>query len=143
MNKLKIIFQEACIISTSIFFANAIYGGIASYTQGETFSLSWYTILSIIFTGFISSLPSLVFVTEEAVTPKQFRITICLHFISTWAMVTVAAFLFQWCSNLLGYASIFVSFLLIYVFVWVVIKWIYSKEEKEINSALKDIQDED
>ncbi len=142
MNKLKIIFQEACIISTAIFLANGIYGGIA-YGMEEEFSLNWLTILSIIFTGFFSSLPSLVFMKEDGLTQKNFKLSLVFHFLSTWAVVTIAAFLFKWCSNMLGYVSIFVSFLLIYIFVWVMTSWLYSNEEKQINSALKDIQDEE
>ena len=60
-----------------------------------------------------------------------------------FAAVSLLGWLFKWYTNIIGYLFVILIFVCVYVFVWVMTKWFYVKEDKEINNALDSIRDEE
>ena len=88
----------------------------------------------------LCSLPSFILYIEKI---KPFLIRILIHFILVFVSVSLLGWLFKWYTDIISYASVILIFVFVYVFVWVMTKWFYVKEDKEINSALDSIRDEE
>ena len=58
-------------------------------------------------------------------------------------MVAGCGWLFGWYSNLTEFIVIAVMYVVIYAFVWISSLWMAKTDEKKINEAIKDIQDEE
>jgi cytochrome c biogenesis factor len=108
--------------------------------RGDTFIGEWYFLLSVILAGVLCSLPSLILCDEKI---KPFFIKIIIRFCTLFAAVWLLGWLFNWYSELMGYAIVMLIFIFVYIFVWLVTKWIYIKEDKEINNALNSIRDDE
>ena len=144
MKRCKIIFNQTLMISTGILFGLGIQELIRWLAGGITeIRWPWYIPLTIIFTGLLCSLASLFLVDEEGNDVTHAKGRIALHFITLLAVVTLCGWLFGWYSDFGEFAVIAVMYVLIYVFVWVGSLWIAKSDEKKINEAIKDIQDEE
>ena len=139
MSKLKMLFLQTSFISLGIFLAVGIAQTVLHFF-GNTYATDWYFLLSVIFAGVLCSLPSLILYNEEI---KPFFIKILIHFILVFAAVSLLGWLFKWYTGFIDYAFVILIFVFVYVFVWVMAKWFYIKEDKEINSALDSIRDEE
>lgn len=139
MSKLKLLFLQTSFISLGIFFGVGITNLIMHF-RGDTFIGEWYFLLSVILAGVLCSLPSLILYAEKI---KPFFIKIIIHFCTLFAAVSLLGWLFNWYSELMGYAIVMLIFIFVYIFVWLVTKWIYIKEDKEINNALNSIRDDE
>ena len=139
MSKLKMLFLQTSFISLGIFLAVGIAQTIMHFF-GNTYATDWYFLLSVIFAGVLCSLPSLILYNEEI---KPFFIKILIHFILVFAAVSLLGWLFKWYTGFIDYAFVILIFVFVYVFVWVTAKWFYIKEDKEINTALDSIRDEE
>ncbi len=140
MKKSKIIFEQTMMISTGIFFMIGI-GGVVSHFTGSEFGLSWYHPLSIIFISFLCSFPTLLL--KESEGGKSSSLRIFLHFLSLLAIVSLAGRIFNWYTKFPGYLSLAVTFVIVYVFVWIASLWMGKVDENKINKALKDFHDEE
>ena len=127
MNKLKMLFLETCFISLGIFFGVGTVSAVM-HLFGQEYSSDWYFSLSVILAGFLCSFPSL---------------RILIHFAILFGAVSLLGWLFKWYSNFLSYAVVMGIFICVYIFVWVITKWIYNKDDKEINNALTSFRDEE
>jgi len=139
MSKLKMLFLQTSFISLGIFLAVGITQAIMHLT-GKTYATDWYFLLSVILSGALCSLPSFVLYTEKI---KPFFVKIIIHFILIFAAVSLLGWLFKWYTGLVGYTFVILIFVCVYVFVWAMTKWFYVKEDREINSALDSIRDEE
>ena len=139
MSKLKIMFLQASFISLGIFLAVGITQVILHFF-GNAYATDWYFIISVILAGVLCSLPSFILYIEKI---KPFLIRILIHFILVFVSVSLLGWLFKWYTDIISYASVILIFVFVYVFVWVMTKWFYVKEDKEINSALDSIRDEE
>ena len=139
MSKLKMLFLQTSFISLGIFLAVGIAQTVLHFF-GNTYATDWYFLLSVIFAGVLCSLPSLILYNEKI---KPFFIKILIHFILVFAAVSLLGWLFKWYTGFIDYAFVILIFVFVYVFVWVMAKWFYVKEDKEINSALDSIRDEE
>ena len=139
MSKLKMLFLQTSFISLGIFLAVGIAQTVLHFF-GNTYATDWYFLLSVIFAGVLCSLPSLILYNEEI---KPFFIKILIHFILVFAAVSLLGWLFKWYTGFIDYAFVILIFVFVYVFVWVTAKWFYIKEDKEINTALDSIRDEE
>ena len=139
MNKLKLLFLQTSFISLGIFFGVGLTNLIMHFS-GKEYIGDWYFLLSVILAGVLCSLPSLILCAEKI---KPFFVRILIHFVTLFAAVSLLGWLFKWYTELMGYAIVMLIFIFVYVFVWIVTKWIYIKEDKEINNALNSIRDED
>ncbi|MBP5528545.1 MAG: DUF3021 domain-containing protein [Lachnospiraceae bacterium] len=139
MNKLKMLFLQTSFISLGIFLAVGISQTVMHFF-GNTYATDWYFIISVILAGVLCSLPSLVLFTDKL---KPFFVRILIQFVLVFAAVSLLGWLFKWYSDVISYAVVILIFVFVYIFVWVVTKWFYVKEDKEINNALDSIRDEE
>ena len=144
MRRCKIIFNQTLMISTGILFGLGIQE-LIRWLADETTEIRWpwYIPLTIIFTGFLCSLASLFLVDEDGSDVTHAKGRIALHFITLLVVVALCGWLFGWYSDFGEFAVIAVMYVVIYIFVWVGSLWITKSDEKKINEAIKDIQDEE
>ena len=139
MSKLKMVFLQTSFISLGIFLAVGVAQTVMHFL-GNTYATEWYFLLSVILAGVLCSLPSFILCIEII---KPFFIRILIQFILVFAAVSLLGWLFKWYTNIIGYLFVILIFVCVYVFVWVMTKWFYVKEDKEINNALDSIRDEE
>ena len=143
MNRCKLIFNQTLMISTAILFGLGIeelieYMGSAD----EWMRWQWYIPLSIIFTGFLCALASLVLVDEDSSLKQvNMKLKIFIHFIALFVVVAGCGYIFNWYSGMRQLIPITIIYVLTYAFVWISTIWILKADEKKINEAIKDIQD--
>ena len=138
--KVKIIFEETLMITTGIFFMVGI-GGVITHLQGGSYSLDWYQPLSIIFIGFLCSLPTLLL--KEADGGRSGVLRIILHCLSLFIIVSVAGYIFKWYTDISGYISVVIIFFVVYAFVWISSLWMSKIDETKINKVLEQFHDEE
>lgn len=139
MRNLKLLFMQASFISTGIFLGVGI-AQIIYYLIGDEYISEWYFIPSVLLTGILCSLPVLLLTGENH---NHYKLRIAAHFSILFIAVSLLGLLFKWYSNFMGYAIVMLIFICVYVFVWIVTAWIYKEEDKQINSALDSIRDEE
>ena len=137
MNKMKMLLLQTSFISLGIFLSVGTFQVIMHLT-GNTYATEWYFALSVIFAGVLCSVPSLILCSDKI---KPFFVRIILHFLMIFAAVSLLGWLFKWYTGLVGYAFVMLIFVLVYVFVWIMTKVFYVREDREINSALNSIRD--
>lgn len=139
MSKLKMLITQASFISFGILSGVGVYQ-LVCHLIGDTCYFEWYFNLSVIFTGILCSLPSLLLAGENV---KKYKIKLALHFIILFITVSILGLLFKWYSTLTGYLAVVGIFIAVYAFTWITMLWIYKKDDKEINSALDAIRDKE
>ncbi|MDD6156606.1 MAG: DUF3021 family protein [Lachnospiraceae bacterium] len=144
MKRMLQIIEEALMISTGILVAIGIDGVIA-YFQGwsENFILEWYTPLAIVFTGIACALISQILPMGMDVSKANARVRIVIHFLLTFAAVSGIGYVVHWYTDPDGFLYLAISFVIIYVAVWVFMFAIYRHEVKLMNEALKQLRDEE
>ena len=144
MKKWKIIFSQTLMISTGILFGVGVQGLINHLNTGaKMLRWQWYIPLSIILTGFLCALATLFLIDRDGENVTSGKIRIVLHFIFLLIVVAGCGWLFGWYSDLTGFIVIAVMYVLIYAFVWISSLWMAKTDEKKINEAIRDIQDEE
>jgi MFS family permease len=139
MRSLKLLFMQASFISTGIFLGVGI-AQIIYHLIGDEYISEWYFIPSVLLTGILCSLPVLLIAEENQ---SHYKLRIAAHFSILFIAVSLLGLLFKWYSNFMGYAIVMLIFICVYVFVWIVTAWIYKEEDKQINTALDSIRDEE
>lgn len=142
MKTLKILFQQAMMITTGIVIVMSIEGFLFHLKSGETFRFMWYHPLSILVAGILCALPTLIWIGEET-TKRIFLIKLVLHYLSLAVVVGIIGFLFRWYDDWFSALCLCGSYTFVYVFVWLCSLWLGKKDEREINDALAQIRDEE
>ena len=145
MNRCKLIFNQTLMISTAIWFGLGIEQLIEYLSGTDAIMICpWYMPLSVIFTGFLCALATLLLVDgDNSVRTVNMKVRIALHFIALSVVVSLCGFVFGWYSSLGQFISVAAIYVLTYVFVWISTMWIYKTDEKKINEAITDIRDEE
>lgn len=144
MKKIKLILNQTMIISTAILFGIGVRTTISHLASDyETMRWPWYVPISIVLTGFICSVPTLFLYGFDGLSKKAIWAKIVVHFFLVGAIVSGCGKVFGWYDNFKDYLLILIMYILIYVFVWSFSGWIAKTDEKKINEAIKDIQDEE
>ena len=144
MSKWKLVFNQTLMISTAILFGHGVQAVIGHMIGAEeTIVWQWYIPLSIILTGFLCSVPSLLLLADDRLSNKHMIMRIFIHFVSLWGIVSACGYVFQWYSSLAQYIPLAIMYVLIYGFVWGATLWITKSDENRINEAIKEIQDEE
>ena len=143
MNRCKLIINQTLMISTAILFGLGIEELIEYiFSADEMIRWQWYIPLSVILTGFLCALASLVLVDEESSLKQiNMKLRIFLHFLALFGVVAGCGYLFNWYSKISQLIPITIIYVLTYGFVWISTLWIFKSDEKKINEAIKDIQD--
>lgn len=145
MNKIKIIFSQALMISTGILAAIGAQSLILHFTDGyDVIEWQWYIPLSIVLAGLLCALPTVFIFSMSAEWGNgKFVVGTIVHFIFVLGIVSVCGKLFGWYTSLSGYIPILIMYVVIYLLVWAATVWIGKNEEKKINEAIKDFRDEE
>ena len=140
MNMVKKLFVQSMIISTSILFLNGI-NMVIQHLKGNDLALQWYHPVSIILTGILCALPTVLLRNRDQWDRKTFWRRVPLHCLVLYAVVAGAGWLFGWYDDAESLISISIIFFIIYVFVWFSGHWLDKRDEKKINHALDAIRD--
>ena len=140
MNAAKKLFVQSTIISTSILFLNGI-NAVFQHFSGNDIVLQWYHPISIVLTGVLCSLPTVLLLDWDQWDKKTLRFRVALHCLALYAAVAGAGWLFKWYSDAEGFVGLSVIFFVIYAFVWLSSHWLDKQDEKKINQALDEIRD--
>ncbi len=144
MNRLKLIFNQTLMVSTAILFGLGLKAAFDCFVYGDAdISWQWYIPLTIIFTGFLCSVPSVIFLDDEKTSKTGIRIRCLLHFLALFGVVSLCGRLFGWYSSLTEFLFIAVMYILIYLFVWIATYWLMKKSDNKINEALNEVRDEE
>lgn len=142
MNKIKIVLFQTMIISFFILMVLVI-GEIVGFIAGETTDIPWYIPGSIVLISFLASLPSLIFFIRSAANRKVYRVLILLHYLMLFVIVSGGGWLFGWYTTGGGFINLIIAYTVIYGLVWQCMGLMNKHDEKVINEALKDMQDEE
>ncbi len=107
------------------------------------FKLSWFQLLSIVLTGAVCSVPTVIWLTASEFPKNKFIVMLILHCIGLYAIVSAFGWIFNWYNNLGGFIFMTIIYFLVYIFVWVVSLWFHKRDDNKINKALDDIRDEE
>lgn len=130
------------MVSTAILFVTGI-GGVVSHVTATDFEFEWYYPFSIILIGFLCALPTVFLILAEG-AGRMRRITrLTLHCLIEFIIVAVVGYLFHWYRTPAQLPGLAIRYFAVYFFVWVASIWSWKVEEKQINEALKKIQDEE
>ena len=140
MNLIKKLFVQSMIISTSILLLNGI-NMVIQHFKGNDLTLQWYHPVTIILTGILCALPTILLRDSDQWDRKTFWRRVPLHCLSLYAIVAGAGWLFGWHRDAESLISVSVVFFIVYVFVWVLSHWLDKQDEKKINLALDSIRD--
>lgn len=144
MKKVKFIFSQTLVISTAILFMVGVQTCVQHFTSDYyMMSWPWYMPLSIILVGFMCSLPTVFLLSLDNLSKKQMWFRIVLHFLLVGGFVSLGGFAFKWFVDFREYLPVLVDYVLIYVFVWAVSAWMAKEDEKKINEAIQNFQDEE
>ena len=141
MDKLKLVFTQALMITTGIVFAVGLEG-LYYHLIDDDVVLCWYHMFSFILAGILGALPTLLF-TEKKVTKLGMRLRWVLHFVLLLAVISLMGYVFEWYTTLEGYMFVAAAFVLIYGAVVAGSIILIRREEALINRALDDIRDEE
>lgn len=141
MDKLKLVFTQALMITTGIVFAVGLEG-LYYHLIGDDVVLCWYHPFSFILAGILAALPTLLF-TEKKMTKWGLRLRWVLHFMLLLTVISLMGYVFGWYTTLEGYMFVAAAFVLIYAAVVAGSIILIRREEALINRALEDIRDEE
>lgn len=140
MNITKKIFIQSMAISMSLFLLNGI-NMVIRHFAGQDIVMLWYHPITIILTGVLCALPTLLLRNMDQWEPKVFVRRVALHGLTLYAVVVGMGRLLGWYEDLGGFLCISAIFWVIYVFVWLSSHWMDKQDEKKINQALDEIRD--
>lgn len=141
MKTMKILFEQTMLVSTGILFLIGAEG-VACHFLGTEFQLDWYQPIAILLTGFLCSIPTLMF-WDENLGGKRFWCYVGLHCVIEFGIVSLAGWVFRWYTTIGGYLVMVLFYFFVYGFAWLSSLWMEKVDEDRINQALKEIQDEE
>lgn len=146
MNRFKLWLEQTMMISFAILVGIIIEGLIYCIFGGDPlseFKLSWIQLLSVVLTGAVCSVPTVIWLTDTDMPKNKFIIRLILHCIGLYVIVSVFGKIFDWYNQLDGFIFMTIIYFLVYAFVWVVTLWFHKRDDNKINKALDDIRDEE
>ena len=138
MNKLKLWLEQTMMISFAIYVGIIIEGVVYSLFPGgdlASFSLSWLQLLSVILTGVVCALLTVLFLSYNDISKKDFIVRIVFHTIGLYAIVSIFGWIFKWYTQLAGFIMMTVIFFMVYAFVWGVSLWFHKRDDNKINKT--------
>ena len=142
MNITKKIFVQSMAIATAILFLNGI-NAVIQHFAGNDITLQWYHPITIVLTGVLCALPTVLLRGEDQWDRKAFWIRVSVHCLALYVIVAGAGWLFRWYTDPESFVSVSIIFFIVYVFVWLSSHWLDKQDEKKINHALDTIRDEE
>ena len=146
MNKLKFWLEQTMMISFAILVGIILEGLAYCLLVGAplaSFSLTWLQLLSVVLTGALCSIPTLIWLQDKEYTKKQFMVRLILHCLGLYVIVSLFGLVFKWYTQIDGFVMMTLIFFMVYVFVWLVTLWFHKRDDNRINKALDEIRDEE
>ena len=146
MNKMKIWLEQTMMISFAILVGIIIEGLFFTLFSGDPlyeFNMNWLQMVSIVLTGAVCSLPTVLWLADAELPKNKFTVRIILHCIGLYAIVSLFGWLFKWYTKADGFIFMTVIYFAVYVFTWNVTLWFHKRDDKRINKALDNIRDEE
>ena len=146
MNRFKLWLEQTMMISFAILVGIIIEGLVYCVFGGDPlseFELSWIQLLSVVLTGAVCSVPTVIWLTDTDMPKNKFIIRLILHCIGLYAIVIAFGRVFNWYNRLDGFIFMTIIYFLVYIFVWVGSLWFHKRDDNKINKALDDIRDEE
>lgn len=146
MNKVKLWLEQWIMVSFAILAGIVLEGVVYALMDGDdlgAFSLNWYQMLSVILTGMICGIPTVLLLEDEGHSKIPSWLRNVLHFFCTYLLVIGMGKVFSWYTNPFGFVMVTMIYVLVYAFVWAVTAWFHKQEDNKINKALDDIRDEE
>ena len=132
------------MISTAILFGLGLEAVINRFLYGDMQIIwEWYNPLTIIFTGFLCSVPTVILLDSERSSKAGVFVKIGLHFLVVLGVVSLCGRLFGWYQSLSGFLLLALMYILIYLFVWIATYWLVKTNDNKINKALNEVRDEE
>lgn len=146
MDKLRLWFLQTMMISFAILCGIVLEGLVFLVIHQDPLSsvvLNGYQLLSIVLTGALCSVVTVLLLCKENISKKAYRIRVIIHCICLYLVVILFGKLFAWFTKLDGFVMVTILFFLIYAFVWVATRFFQKQNDNKINKALGDIRDEE
>jgi len=146
MNKMKFWLEQTMMISFAILVGIIIEGLFFTLFSGDPlyeFNMNWLQMVSIVLTGAVCSLPTVLWLADAELPKNKFTFRIILHCIGLYAIVSLFGWLFKWYTKADGFIFMTIIYFAVYVFTWTVTLWFHKRDDKKINKALDDIRDEE
>ena len=106
MNRMKLWFEQTMTISFAIFVGIIIEGLVYCVFFGEDlamFSLSWMQLLSVILTGTLCSVLTVIFLIGPDIPKNKYIVRIVLHCLGLYLIVSLFGWFFKWFTDLTGF----------------------------------------
>lgn len=138
MDRRKEILLQAISISFGILCLVA-FQGVIEHLLGNSFQLLWYHPISFVLCGFLCTIPYFIL----DILQLHPILSLILHIFSVYAIVMLLGSIFGWYADGQGAFLLSIGYFMVYIFVWIVTIWMGKKDAKQINEALKEIQDKE
>ncbi len=135
---IKVLINNFLIITVGILLFTSVYNliiGCMEYSVVFPFQ--------ILFTGFLCSLPTLLFKFKTEPTKKQFFVRVFVHFVVIAAIVLLEGWWLEWYKSFAEGLIVFFIFLLVYLLAWGYTAFMNISEAKKINEALREFNEEE
>ena len=134
------------MISFAILVGIVLEGVVFLIIDGDPLSemsLNWFQLLSIVLTGAVCSVVTVLLLCKENISKKAYLIRVIIHCILLYGVVILFGKFFAWYTKLDGFILVTIIYFLVYVFVWVATRFFQKQDDNKINKALGDIRDEE
>ena len=146
MNKFKLWLEQTMMISFAILVGIVIEGLCFTLFAGDPlyeFKMNWLQMVSIVLTGAVCSLPTIIWLTDTDIPKKKFIVRMVIHCIGLYAIVSLFGWIFKWYTHVDGFVFMTVIYFAVYAFTWCVTLWFHKRDDNKINKALDDIRDDE
>lgn len=133
---IKYIISQFFVITVGILFVTSVSNLVAAITKGDAITYSVYYPFLVLFTGFLSSLPTVLLWFREEPTKKQCYIRMAMHFVAIEAIVMLEGLWFGWYHSLGEAMKLFGIVIMVYLFVYAYSYFTNKDTADAINEAL-------
>lgn len=133
---LKYVISQFFVITVGILVITCLPNLAATFKGESVITYSAFYPYLVIFTGFLSSLPSVLLWFREEPTKKQCYIRMALHFVVVESIVMLEGYWFEWYKNAGEAVKLFGLILLVYLFVYIYSYFTNKDTADAINDAL-------
>ena len=130
---LKTLINQFFVITVCVMFFTSVVNLFWGYGIKYDSNYPWVLML----TGFLGTLPSLVFIFNKEPTKKQFIIRCVLHYMLLCIIITGEGFLVNWFANAYELFVMLGELTVVYALVWLTMYFSSLSIKKEVNKALQ------
>jgi len=129
----RLVLNHFMMITTVLLIA---MGLIKLFSDSKS-GFDWYFPFQIICVAFSTAILSLIYVSKEEQSKKNFLIRVAIHYVLLNAVVLGEGYLFKWWTETYEMLIVIAVFVFVYVCVWIFTMITDKKTSNDINKALK------